>query len=274
MPEIELNADMGEGYGVWALPSMLWAAELDRGGPLQPAADTPVPDVVQVMHAVSTINLACGFHGGDPLLMKRYIAEAKKAGCSVGAHPSYPDLAGFGLRYMDMTKEELMACIQYQLAAVDGLLRMEGMELHHVKFHGALYNRAVKDPEVAAAAAEGVARYNPDLPLYGFPFSCLEDAANAISLPFVREGFSDRAYHADGRLVDRRRPDAMVLDPKEVAARVIRMVQEGVVRSIEGADVRIDPQTVCFHADTPPVIAFLEHSLGAMKAGGWSVAGR
>jgi UPF0271 protein len=170
MRRIEFNADMGEGFGVWALPAQMWRAELDQDGPLQPPAHLPVPDVFEVMRRVSTVNLACGAHGGDPLLIKRYIAAAKRAGCSVGAHPSYPDLAGFGLRYMDMTPSELAATIQYQLAALDGLLRMEGLTLHHVKFHGALYNRTVKDKAGAVAAAVAVARYRSDLPLYGFPF--------------------------------------------------------------------------------------------------------
>lgn len=274
MREIEFNADMGEGFGVWALPMQLWRTELDAGGPLQQDARLQVPNVFEVMRYVSTVNLACGAHAADPLLIKRYIAAAKRAGCSVGAHPAYPDLAGFGLRYLDMTPEELMASIQYQLAALDGLLQMEGMTLHHVKFHGALYNRAVKDRQIAEIAAEAVARYRADLPFYGFPFSCMEDAANKFGLPFVREAFSDRAYHEDGRLVDRRRPDSMVLDPAEVAGRVLRMATEGVVKSIEGGDLKLMPDTICFHPDTPPVLAFLEQVMSKLDASGVRVAGR
>jgi UPF0271 protein len=137
-----------------------------------------------------------------------------------------------------------------------------------------LYNRTVKDKEVAEAAAEAVARYRSDLPLYGFPFSCIEDAAGKVGLPFIREGFADRAYHQDGRLVDRSRPDAMVLDVAQVAERVARMASDGVVRSIEGGDVKIMPDTICFHADTPPVLGFLKEAAVALGAAGVAVSGR
>jgi len=271
--EIEFNADMGEGLGVWPAPLQVWRFDLDRDGPIDPEAAAG-NNLVSVMRMVSTVNLACGFHAGDPYLIKRYVAAAKAAGCTIGAHPSYPDLSGFGLRDMDLSPGELQAVVQYQLGALDGFLRIEGMTLHHVKCHGALYNRAVKDQVVANALAEAVAAYRRDLPLYGFPFSCMEDAAKRVGIPFVRESFSDRAYHADGRLVDRRRTDSMILDPAAVAQRVLEMVKSGTVGTIEGARIELAPGTVCFHADTPNVLGFLTASHAALRHAGIAVAGR
>lgn len=262
MNQVEFNADIGEGYGVWALPNMVWRADLERGGGLEPSA--PSDSVVGVMRQVDCVNLACGFHAGDPLLIKSYIQVAKAHGCRIGAHPSYPDTAGFGLRYMEMSEPELKAMVQYQLAAMDGLVRMEGLALNHVKFHGALSNRTAQDPELARIVGEAVAEFRADLPIYVFPYSHLERGALAAGLPIRREAFADRAYHQDGRLVDRRRRDSMVLDPAAVAARVARMIREGVVRSIEGPDVRLDPHTVCFHADTPGVLDFLEQTMARL----------
>ena len=273
MKSIEFNADIGEGFGVWPAPRQVWRFDLDRGGPVEPADGDGLPVVERVLRKVSTVNLACGFHAGDPYLMKRYVAAAKAANCTIGAHPSYPDLAGFGLRYMDLTPEETRAVVQYQLGALDGFLRMEGLEMHHVKCHGALYNRAVKDRVVADALAEAVGAYRSDLPLYGFPHSCMEDAAERAGIPFVREAFSDRAYHDSGELVDRRRSDSMILDPAAVAERVARMAKLGTVATIEGRDIALDPTTICFHADTPNVVAFLEASHAALGRDGIEVDG-
>lgn len=267
---IDFNADIGEGYGVWASPNQMWRADLERGGPIE-STDPPLP-ASQVMRLVSSVNLACGFHAGDPYLIKRYVQAAKSAGCRVGAHPSYPDRAGFGLRYMDIGGEELKANIQYQIAALDGFLKMEDMALSHVKCHGALYNVASRDDKIARALAEAIAEYRPGLPLFGQGGSCMEQAASAAGVPFVREAFSDRAYHANGALVDRRRPDAMILAPDQVVERVARMATDGVVLSVEGSDVTLDPGTICFHADTPGVIAFLEGARSRLETLGIQVA--
>ncbi len=272
--EIEFNADMGEGLGVWPAPMQVWRFDLDRNGSIDPAADIALPSLEQVLRMVSTVNLACGFHAGDPYLIKRYVAAAKAAGCTIGAHPSYPDLAGFGLRYMDLSPGEIQAVVQYQLGALDGFLRIEGLALHHVKCHGALYNRAVKDAVVARALAEAVAAYRDNLPLYGFPHSCMEDAANRVGIPFVREAFADRAYHADGSLVDRRRPDSMIFNPEAVAERVVEMAKSGTVATVEGGRIALDPSTICFHADTPNVMGFLKASFAALGRTGMGVAGR
>lgn len=272
--EIEFNADMGEGLGVWPAPMQVWRFDLDRNGPIDPGADAGLPSLERILRMVSTVNLACGFHAGDPYLMKRYVSAAKAAGCTIGAHPSYPDIAGFGLRYMDLTPGEIHAVVQYQLGALDGFLRMEGMALHHVKCHGALYNRAVKDEVVAKALAESVAAYRSDLPLYGFPGSCMEDAAARAGIPFIREAFSDRAYHQDGTLVDRRRADSMIFKPAAVADRVVEMAKDGTVATVEGARISLNPRTICFHADTPGVVDFLVQSHAALNNAGIRVAAR
>jgi len=256
--QIDFNADIGEGYGVWPAPNQIWRADLERGGSID--SDDPPLSVERILRLVSSVNLACGFHAGDPYLIKRYVAAAKNAGCRVGAHPSYPDRAGFGLRYMDIGPDELKAIVQYQIGALDGFLRVEKMTISHVKCHGALYNRAGHDMQVARAIAEAIAEYQQGLPVYGLPFSCMEEAAGQVGIPFIREAFSDRAYHDDGALVDRRRTDAMVTDPQAVSERVVGMALHGTVRSVEGNDVVLRPGTICFHADTPNVLHFLEEA--------------
>jgi UPF0271 protein len=272
--EIEFNADMGEGLGVWPAPMQVWRFDLERDGPIDPDAEAALPSLERILRMVSTVNLACGFHAGDPYLIKHYVKASKAAGCTIGAHPSYPDTAGFGLRYMDLTPGEIQAVVQYQLGALDGFLRMEGMALHHVKCHGALYNRAVKDEVVAKALAESVAAYRSDLPLYGFPGSCMEDAAARAGIPFMREAFSDRAYHQDGSLVDRRRADSMIFKPAAVAERVVEMAKDGTVVTVEGARVSLTPRTICFHADTPGVLDFLVQSHAALNNAGIRVTAR
>src|SRR5918994_3598578 len=174
MPEtLDLSADMGEGYGVYPAPMQLWRADMQRGGEIVPSVvDLPSPR--RVMELVSSISLACGFHGGDPLLIKEYVDVAAQTACGVGAHPSFPDRAGFGNRYMEIPARELKAIIQYQLGAVAGLLATQGLSLHHVKCHGSLYNRSMIDESLAVSVAEAVAEYDASLPLYGLPDSALE----------------------------------------------------------------------------------------------------
>lgn len=258
MPEtLDLSADMGEGYGVYPAPMQLWRADMQRGGEIVPSVvDLPSPR--RVMELVSSISLACGFHGGDPLLIKEYVDVAAQTACGVGAHPSFPDRAGFGNRYMEVPARELKAIIQYQLGAVAGLLATRGLPLHHVKCHGALYNRSMIDESLAVTVAEAVAEYDASLPLYGLPDSALEGVVVRSGLPFWREGFADRAYHKDGSLVDRNRDDAMVLDAHRVAGRVVRMATEGFVASVEGTEVRAMPRTICFHPDTPGMMLMLK----------------
>jgi len=270
---IEINADFGEGFGVFPAPAQVWRADFERGGPLTPVERGEAPSVDAYLRLVSTVNLACGFHAGDPLLIKRSIAAAAANGCTVGAHVSFPDLAGFGNRYMELAPADLSAVIQYQIGALSGLAATRGVALSHVKAHGVLYNRAMDDPGLARSLCEAVAEYDAGLPVFGLPGSAVEDAAAAAGLPFRREAFSDRAYHADGRLVDRARPDAMILDPDAVARRVVAMAVDGVVESVEGEPVELAPQTLSFHADSPGAYAMLEKAVTALLEAGVAVAG-
>jgi UPF0271 protein len=256
---LDLSADIGEGYGVYPAPMQLWRAEMHRGGEIVPS-EVEFPPPRRIMNLVSSVSLACGFHGGDPLLIKEYVEVAAETVCSVGAHPSFPDRAGFGNRYMEIPSRELKAIIQYQLGAVAGFLAIRGQPLHHVKCHGALYNRSMVDETLANIVAEAVAEYDASLPLYGLPDSALEAVTGRLELPFWREAFADRAYHEDGSLVDRNRDDAMVLDPHQVAERVVRMAKEGVVLSLEGPEVHVIPRTICFHPDTPGMMTMLERT--------------
>ena len=256
---LDLSADIGEGYGVYPAPMQLWRAKMQRGGEIVPSK-VEFPPPRWIMNLVSSVSLACGFHGGDPLLINEYVEVAAETGCCVGAHPSFPDRAGFGNRYMEIPSRELKAIIQYQLGAVAGFLAIRGLPLHHVKCHGALYNRSMVEEALANIVAEAVAEYDASLPLYGLPDSALEAVAGRLELPFWREAFADRAYHEDGSLVDRNRDDAMVLDPHQVAKRVARMAKEGVVLSVDGPDVHVNPRTICFHPDTPGMMTMLERT--------------
>lgn len=224
---IDLNSDMGEGFGTYP------------GGP----DDALLP-------LVSSANIACGFHAGDPRVMERTIVQAITNGVAVGAHPGFPDLVGFGRRTISATPEEIRTDILYQLGALHALCRARGVELQHLKAHGALYNLAVKDASVAAAIAEAVRQFEPELLFFALPGSALAMAAESAGLRVAREAFADRAYRADGSLVARSQPGAVLHDPEVVAARVVRMVREGVVETIDGGLLAIEPDTICLHSDT------------------------
>lgn len=224
---VDLNSDMGEGFGNYP------------GGP----DDALLP-------LISSANIACGFHAGDPRVMERTIAQASDRGVAVGAHPGFPDPVGFGRRTIMATPEEIRTDVLYQLGALYALCRSRRVELQHLKAHGALYNLAVTDATVAEAIAEAVRRFDRDLLFFALPESALAAAAESAGLRVVHEAFADRAYHADGSLVARSHPDAVLHDPEKVAARAVRMVREGVVETIEGDTLAISPGTICLHSDT------------------------
>lgn len=270
---IEFNADCGEGFGVYSMPAQVWRAELARGGPVDAPPATAATAIAAYLQLVSCVNLACGFHAGDPLLIKEYIAIARRCGCRIGAHVSFPDLGGFGNRFMEMEPSDLKAAIQYQIAALAGLARMTGERLTHVKPHGALYNRSMTDGPLAQTVAESVAEYDASLAVYGLPGSAMDNAAHETGLRFVPEAFSDRAYQKSGALVDRTSEGAMVLDPSEVADRVVGMVREGRVRSVEGEWIEIRPRTISFHSDTPGSWEILRRCVDALCDAGIEIAG-
>jgi len=225
---IDLNCDLGESFGRWTLGQ---DAEL--------------------MESISSCNVACGFHAGDPDVMRRTVRLAKENGIAIGAHPGLPDLVGFGRRTMSVTPQEVEALVLYQVGALAAIARAEGAPLRHVKAHGALYNMAIRDRPLADAIARAVAAFDSSLLLFGLPGSELLRAGEAAGLPVAAEGFADRAYEPDGSLTPRSLPDAVIHDPDAVVARAVLMAREGVVVARNGDEVPMRVATICTHGDTP-----------------------
>ncbi|WP_061291537.1 LamB/YcsF family protein [Herbidospora cretacea] len=240
---IDLNADLGEGFGAWKLG-----------------------DDDALLEIVTSANVACGFHAGDPLTIRRVCEAAVARGVAVGAQVSYRDLAGFGRREMDVPAEELRAEILYQLAAVDGIARACGGRVTYVKPHGALYNRVVWDPVQARALAEAVADHG-GLPILTLPGS----AVHGMGPPTVAECFADRAYTPEGTLVSRREPGSVLHDPEEVAARAVRMARDGVVVAVDGSEVRVAARSICVHGDTPGSVRLARAVRHALTGAGVAV---
>ena len=225
---IDLNADVGESLGLW-----------------------PMGDDAALIPLVSSVNIACGFHAGDPRTIERTVALAVASGAAIGAHPGYPDLVGFGRRDMAMAPDDLEAAIVYQVGAVAAFARAAGSGLVHVKAHGALYNRAARDPATAEAIVRATRRVSGELIVVGPGGSVLEAAAVSAGSPWAAEAFPDRAYEADGSLRSRRLADALVLDPGTAAERAVRMVRDGEVIAVDGSTLRVSPATLCLHGDAP-----------------------
>ncbi len=225
---IDLNSDVGESFGAYTIGH-------DAG----------------LMKSITSANIAAGFHGGDPTVLRDTIRLARKNGVAVGAHPGFPDLVGFGRRELNVTPREAEDCVLYQLAAVAGVASAEGVRLQHVKPHGALFNMAVKDPELASAIARAVAAFDASLILFGLPGSQILHAGRAAGLRVAAEVFADRAYEPNGQLVSRRKPGAVIHDAGLVVARAVRMVKDGRVVSSDGTVVPLESDTICLHGDTP-----------------------
>ncbi len=229
---IDLNSDLGEGFG-----------------PFQVGSDEAL------FPLISSANVACGFHGGDPAMMELTVARAREHGVAVGAHPGFPDRAGFGRRAMAATADEIRTDVLYQLGALSGFCRAAGVELRHVKAHGALYNQAVNDIGVAQAVAQAVAMFDPSLLFFAIPGSRLHEAGAEAGLIVIREAFADRAYLTDGSLVPRSRPGAVIHDAGLVAERMVRLVTKGLVQAIDGSELPMQADTICIHSDTPGAAA-------------------
>ena len=229
---IDLNADLGEGFGVWTLGD-----------------DDALLDVI------TSANVACGFHAGDPLIMARTCAAAAQRGVAVGAQVGYRDLAGFGRRHMDIDAAQLRADVLYQLGALHACAVAARTRVRYVKPHGALYNRAADDAEQAAAVVAAVVAFDPALPVLGLPGSAMQAAAERAGVQFVAEAFADRAYLSTGRLVPRGEPGAVVDDPAQVSERAVRIARDGVLIAIDGGDVAVRPASLCLHGDTPGAVA-------------------
>ena len=240
MPAIDLNSDLGESFGVWTLGD-----------------DNSILDVV------TSANVACGFHAGDPSTMRKTCQAAAERGVKIGAHVSYPDLVGFGRRFIDIDPTELRDAVLYQLGALDGFAQVAGTGVAYVKPHGALYHACTSHPAQAEAIAAAAHEYDPSMAVLGAAGSPLLDAADANGMEPVAEAFADRAYLADGRLMPRSEPGSVVTVPELVAARAVMIATERRVESIDGKMIDVEARSICVHGDTPGAVAIAQ----AVRAG-------
>lgn len=243
--KIDLNCDLGESFGAYTIG-------MDG----------------EVLPFISSANVACGFHASDPVVMAKTVAAAKAAGVAVGAHPGYPDLQGFGRRNMAVPPREVKAMVQYQVGALWAFCKANGIVMQHVKPHGAMYNMAGKDEALALAVCQGIAEVDKDLILMGLSGSMLLRAAEDCGLKAASEVFADRGYQADGSLVPRGKPGAMVENEEEAVARVVRMVKHGLVTAVTGEEIPIRADSVCVHGDSPKALAFVKKIRAGLEAAG------
>ncbi len=233
MLSIDLNCDMGESFGAWTLGND-----------------------AALMDYVSSINIACGFHAGDPATIRKTVETAISKGVKIGAHPSFPDLQGFGRREMKMSSSEIFDIVLYQVAALKGICDAFGGKLNHVKPHGALYNQAAKSSKIAASIAEAVKKIDADLIFYGLSGSCLISEAEKIGLKTASEVFADRTYQPDGTLTPRTDSNALITDSNKSIAQVSQMIFEQKVTAINGEKVALKAETICLHGDSKHTLEF------------------
>lgn len=233
MNTIDLNCDMGESFGAWKMG-----------------------DDASIMPLITSANIACGFHGGDPSTIRATVRRAVDAGVAIGAHPSLPDLMGFGRRNMKITPAEMYDYVLYQSGAVEAFARAAGVRLHHVKAHGQLYNMAAVDQELALAMARAVKDLGGGVQLYALSGSCMIAAAQTIGTPVVGEVFADRSYQDDGTLTPRSQPGAMIETEARAVQQALGMIERGIVTSLAGKTVTVAPGTLCLHGDQPGAVAF------------------
>jgi UPF0271 protein len=248
--KVNLNADLGESFGAWRM-----------------GADE------QILPLIGSANLACGFHAGDPLVMRKTLRLAKRNGVTVGAHPAYPDLQGFGRRRMTIPAEELEAIILYQIGALAGLARAEGVAVTHVKPHGALSNMACESDEIAETVARAVKAHDSDLILLAPALSPMSQAGQAAGLRVVQEIFADRAYLDDGQLVPRSRPDAMIHGADAALAHVEAMLNEGALVCASGKRLPTEIGSICVHGDGPEAVEIARHLNRALRDRGYELVG-
>lgn len=242
---MDLNTDFGESFGIYAFGN----------------------DEALIPY-VTSANVACGFHGGDPMGMQRAVTLAKAHGVAIGAHPGYLDLAGFGRRVIKMTESEIEALMLYQLGAVSAFAQAQGVKLRHVKPHGALYTMAAEDLTTARAIARAVTRFDSSLIVVGLANSRLIDAANEFGLQAAREGFVDRAYMGDGTLLPRSEISAVISSPARAVQVAMQLVREGTVRAIDGKLLPMQVDTLCIHSDTPHAVEIARAVTEALRAEG------
>ena len=248
MARIDLNCDMGESFGAWKMGN-------DEA----------------VLEPVTSANIACGMHAGDPGTMRATVRAARSRGVAIGAHPGFPDLQGFGRRAMALTPSQAYDTVLYQIGALAGFARAAGGRVSHVKAHGMLYNMAAKDAALAEAIARAVRDFDDSLVLYGLAGSALIAAAEGAGLRAASEVFADRTYQDDGSLTPRSLPGSMIDDVDAAIAQVKRMVLEGVVRSVSGKDVPVKADTLCIHGDQPGAVVFARAIRDALQGAGVEV---
>lgn len=231
MASVDLNADLGEGFGVWTLG-----------------------DDDAMLNVVTSANIACGFHAGDPANLRRVCQAAADRNVMIGAQVSYRDLAGFGRRFIDVAVDDLMADVMYQIGALSALATAAGSAVSYVKPHGALYNAIVTNRQQAHAVAAAVHAVNPELPVLGLAGSVFFAAAEEIGLRTVPEAFADRAYRPDGQLVSRRERNAVLHGPDDIAQRVVAMVTTGRVDAVDGSTIPVSVESICVHGDSPGAV--------------------
>lgn len=245
MPAVDLNCDLGESFGLYRMGN-------DQA----------------IMPFVSSVNIACGFHAGDPAVMRRTVEKAAELGVAIGAHPGLPDLQGFGRREMAVSPREVQDMVLYQVGALDAFTRAAGVRLSHVKLHGALYNMAATDPLLAQAVAEAVAAYNADLALFVPSGTPAVNAGQTAGLRVVEEAFADRGYRPDGLLAPRGTPGALLENAAAVAQRAVRLVKGGTVDSVDGSAVHIRCDTICLHGDGVHALEFAKAVRTALEEAG------
>jgi UPF0271 protein len=248
MNTIDLNSDMGESFGRWSLGD-----------------DDTMLDIV------TSANIACGFHAGDPVGMLHTVRAAAERGVVVGAHPAYRDLAGFGRRVMDVAPAELTADVLYQIAALDGLARSVGTRVRYVKPHGGLYNRIAVDPAQATAVVDAIRDYDGDLAVMALAGSVFARLAEDAGLTVLREAFADRGYTPEGTLVSRREPGAVLGDADAVGDRIVRLAETGELIAVDGTVLHLDADSVCVHSDSPGAIDMAQAVRGRLQAEGIGV---
>lgn len=242
---VDLNSDIGEGFGAYTMG-------MDE----------------EIIKHVTSINLACGWHAGDAMIMDKTTKLAKEQGVMVGAHPGYPDLLGFGRRKMDITPDEARNYMLYQVGALKAFTEAHGVKLQHMKLHGAFYNTACNDEKLANAILDGIESVDKDIILMVLSGSYIAEEAKRRGLKVSQEVFADRGYNEDGTLVNRSLPGAFVKDPKEAIPRVVRMIKEGKVTTADGKDIDIVADSICVHGDNPKAIEFVKEIRKGLEEAG------
>ena len=248
MIKVDVNCDLGESFGRYQLGEQ-----------------------EEVLKYVTSANIACGFHAGDPTVMRKTVALAVENDVRIGAHPSFPDLIGFGRRQMYVEPQEAYDMVVYQIGALDAFLRLHNTQLQHVKPHGALYNMAAVDPSLAEAIAQAVKDVSPSLVLYGLAGSELTKAGEKLGLTVAHEVFADRTYQPDGTLTPRTEANALITDEQQSLDQIRQMVMEGSVRAVDGTNVKLQADTICVHGDSPHAVAFARRIYDGLRESGVNV---